>query len=154
LDLGSGFSSFAFRFYARMADHPCLVHTVDDDEAWLNRTRGFLSHEGLAPQGLFPWSQFENGGHSDYTLVLHDLGRMPRRMATVEFAVSRLAPSGTLVLDDMHKPHYAPAAEAACARAGLRVVALRELTLDRFGRFASLALAAEPGTTATRDGGE
>jgi hypothetical protein len=144
LDLGSGFSSFTFRLYARMADHPCLVHTVDDDEAWLDRTRGFLSGEGLVPEGLFPWSQFENAGCSGYAVVLHDLGRMPRRAATVEFAVSCLAANGTLVLDDMHKPHYAAHAEAACTRAGLRVVPLRELTLDRFGRFASLAIPTAP----------
>ena len=154
LDLGSGFSSFAFRLYASTADKPCVVHTVDDDEAWLDRTRDFLSREGLSPEGLFPWSQFENSGYSTYPLVLHDLGRMPRRTATVEFAVSCLAVNGTLVLDDMHKPHYAPAAEAACARAGLRVVPLRELTLDRFGRFACLAVHATPAVTSSRNGGD
>lgn len=151
LDLGSGFSSFAFRLYARMADHPCLVHTVDDDEAWLNKTRAFLSLEGLAPEGLFAWAQFENAGHREYNVVLHDLGRMPRRAATVEFAVSCMAANGALVLDDMHKPHYAPSAEAACERAGLRVVPLPELTLDRFGRFACLAIPAGQGAARSRD---
>jgi len=147
LDLGSGFSSFAFRAYAHTTDRRCLVHTVDDDEAWLERTRDFVSREDLAPDGLFAWAQFEEALLSDYTLVLHDLGRMPRRSTTVEFAVTCLAPNGVLVLDDMHKPHYASQAEAVCARAGLRVFSLRSYTLDRFGRFACLALSATPTVT-------
>ncbi len=144
LDLGSGFSSVVFRAYAGTADPRCLVHTVDDDEAWLERTGAFLAREGLAADGLFAWSRFEGASDSGYAVVLHDLGRMPRRAATVEFAVSRRAPDGVLVLDDMHKAHYAPHAEAVCARANLRVLSLRGYTLDRFGRFACLAVPAAP----------
>jgi hypothetical protein len=46
LDLGSGFSSFVLRRYARDTAGSCIVHSVDDDAQWMDQTRAFLSaHE-------------------------------------------------------------------------------------------------------------
>jgi hypothetical protein len=49
LDLGSGFSSYVLRAYA--AGVPGAVGwSVDDDPAWLEKTRAFLVSEGLSTE--------------------------------------------------------------------------------------------------------
>jgi predicted O-methyltransferase YrrM len=139
LDLGSGFSSLAFRHYAREFDPSLVVHSVDDDAAWLMRTASFLESSGIEATGLAHWREFSATAQRGYELVFHDLGRMPMRMASVDAALALLANRGIALLDDVHKPAYAPHARAACGRHGLQLVELRELTLDRYGRFAWLA---------------
>ena len=55
LDLGSGFSSYTLRTYARDAKVACAVTTVDDEPAWLERSREFLHAQGLDARGLATW---------------------------------------------------------------------------------------------------
>ena len=69
---------------------------------------------------------------------IHDLGDMPLRAESLEFILGLRAETGWVILDDMHKTKYAPVAEKTSAAAGLRLYSLRDLTLDRYGRFACL----------------
>src|SRR5262249_9200345 len=72
LDLGSGFSSFVLRDYAREAGERCTVHSVDEDAGWLEKTRGFLASSGFPDEGTFTWSSFRASDRPRYDLVLHD----------------------------------------------------------------------------------
>ena len=137
LDLGSGFSSVTFRLYARACTTGCVIRSVDDNPQWLNRTRVFLASLGLSTEGLMEWSEFRRK-KSYYELIFHDLGDMPLRAASLEFILGLRADTGWVILDDMHKGNYAPFAETVCAAAGLQLYPLRDLTLDRYGRFACL----------------
>lgn len=139
LDLGSGFSSFVLRLYSRDAPHSCTVHSVDDDSTWLAQTRNFLMARGLHTEGLFPWNTFRQDAASRYQLILHDLGGMDLRLEALPRVLALAAPGGLVVLDDMHKPHYAPHAIECCHSAGFEIRSLRALTLDQFGRHACLA---------------
>src|SRR5262249_34193548 len=56
LDLGSGFSSFVLRSFA--ATCGATVWTVDDDPAWLERTRAFLTAGGLDDSNMWLWPSF------------------------------------------------------------------------------------------------
>ncbi len=137
LDLGSGFTSAAFRFYAKTAAHPCSVHSVDDDAQWLERTREFLAAQDLSTADLMLWPAFcETSGA--YDLILHDLGNMATREQSLGVALARRAASGLLVLDDMHLEPYATRARKSCEMQGLRWFDLRDLTLDNFGRYVTL----------------
>lgn len=140
LDLGSGFSSFTFRSYARSAPHPCTVHSVDEDSHWLERTREFLGRHQLPTDGLFLWSEFRHRTPLNYDLILHDMGRMALRLKSLDTVFSCRAPAGLIVLDDMHRPEYASDALAKCRARSLEVLSLRKLTIDQFGRYACLAL--------------
>ena len=142
LDLGSGFSSAVFRLHAR-ASPGCVVHTVDDDPQWLERSRTFLKESGLSDEGLLLWSELGSLRHQ-YDVILHDMGSMALRAESMGFAFARKAQGGLLVLDDMHKEPYGAFAMKACAEAGLRVVSLRDLTQDAYGRYACLAMDAAP----------
>ncbi len=141
LDLGSGFTSAAFRFYAKTASHQCTVHSVDDDSQWLERTRGFLASKDLSTADLMLWPAFLETSYS-YDLILHDLGNMATREQALETALARRATNGLLVLDDMHCEPYASRAQNTCEMQGCSWFDLRDLTMDSFGRYATLVLAA------------
>lgn len=140
LDLGSGFSSAVLRLYAREAAPGCVVHSVDDDAQWLERSRGFLRSLDLSDEGLLLWSE-RNALASAYDLIFHDMGSMALREESLGFVLTHRAPSGLIVLDDMHKEPYGAVAARTCTDAGLQVISLHELTRDGYGRFASLAMA-------------
>jgi predicted O-methyltransferase YrrM len=137
LDLGSGFSSVTFRHYSRAYATDCVVHSVDDNARWLDRTRRFLESLDLSTEGLIEWPEFRQT-MSHYQLIFHDLGDMSLRAESLEYVMELRAEAGWVILDDMHKSKYAPVAEKVCAAAGLRLVSLQDLTLDRYGRFACL----------------
>jgi predicted O-methyltransferase YrrM len=142
LDLGSGFTSAAFRTYAKTASHQCTVHSVDDDPQWLDRSLEFLAAEKLATDNVMLWPAFIASGGS-YDLVLHDFGsNVATREQSLATAIERRATNGVLVLDDMQLEPYATHARNVCRTLGLHCVDLRELTLDSFGRYATLVTAA------------
>jgi predicted O-methyltransferase YrrM len=136
-DLGSGFSSYVLRLYAKRRDPEVEVFSVDDDAGWLERTRGFLETEGLSTERLMLWEDFSAG---ELDLVLHDLGTMPTRAATLADAISRVRPGGAIVLDDVHMPGYRTRVEQELARLGVRHASAEDETLDMLGRYSWIAL--------------
>ena len=85
LDLGSGFSSYVLRAYA--AGVPgAVAWSVDDDPAWLEKTRAFLVSEGLSTEHLYNWSEFltlaSTNGPGTFDLVVHDLSTVRSRHGT------------------------------------------------------------------------
>jgi predicted O-methyltransferase YrrM len=133
IDLGSGFSSYVLRRWAREAD--CVVFSVDDDPVWLTRTKEFLDGHDLPGGDLCLWPALPN---RTFELVFHDLANGARReeaMATALQASSRL-----VIFDDaQHRGHRA-AMKTACAGAGARLYSLRALTVDWMKRYSMLAI--------------
>jgi predicted O-methyltransferase YrrM len=133
IDLGSGFSSYALRLWAREAD--CVVFSVDDDPAWLTRTKEFLAGHDVPSGDLSLWPTLPN---RTFELVFHDLANGVRReeaMATALHASSRL-----VIFDDaQHRGHRA-AMKLACVEVGARLYSLRALTVDWMKRYSMLAV--------------
>lgn len=139
IDLGSGFSSYVLRTLAAEAGAPIEVHSVDDSPEWLEKTRGYLRDKGVSDAGLFTWADFGAAGRAGgYDLVLHDMGFMDTRFATLDAVVDLARPGGLVLLDDMHKPDYRDKALARLGERGLRPLSLRRLTHDALTRFAYL----------------
>ena len=109
LDLGSGFSSYTLRRFARDAARPCTVHSVDEDAGWLARTRDFLALHGLAGEGTFTWREFQARTAERYDVILHDMGRIALRIEALPSALALASADGLVVLDDMNYPDYARA---------------------------------------------
>ena len=137
LDLGSGFSSYVVRRFAR--ESGAAVTSVDTSPEWLDRTGEFLAEEGLSTARLAVWSDFVNENTDTFDLVLHDMGRKSQRSETFPQVLDLVEPGGHLLLDDMHKPHLQAYYRAALAARNVSSLSLRRLTLDRFGRYAALA---------------
>lgn len=135
-DLGSGFSSFVARRY------PGRVLSVDDDESWLARTRGFLVASDLRTDDLLTWDDFRDraarGALPVPDLVLHDLGAPATRARTLPQVLDRCADHTLVLVDDVHKPAVRVAVLAALEDRRLACTDLSSQTLDDFGRYAWL----------------
>jgi predicted O-methyltransferase YrrM len=140
-DLGSGFSSFVFRQYAARAEQPVEVWSVDDDPAWLEKTRAYLGGHGLPTAHLEPWDQFLQARPPQFDLVLNDINTPPTREKMIAPALDQVRPGGVIVFDDIHKPHYRIAVRQAVYARGFRYYSLQRFTRDRFRRFSGLAIA-------------
>ena len=132
-DLGSGFSSVAFR--AVLANPAFQLWSVDDDAFWLARTGSFLGKRGLRRDGLMVWQDFAAQGPETLDLIFHDLGDMVTRRSVLPLLWQKLAPGGVLVLDDMHKPVYRRAVRAFLADKPCDSFSLQQKTGDQWGRY-------------------
>lgn len=139
-DLGSGFSSYVLRLFARECAPALEVWSVDDDPAWLARTRSFLEAEGLDTDQTLLWQDLTE---VSCDLVLHDLGSMTTREETLPKALSLVRADGIIVLDDVHFPRYRAHVEQTLAAYGARYESVEEDTLDLLGRFSWVAFPAQ-----------
>lgn len=134
LDFGSGFSTVCFGLLKQRA--AVSVVTVDADPAWLEKSRQFLDAHDLQAN---VWSPGDDAYyiHGTYDLILHDIGDLGRRAALAPVLWELLDPDGIIVFDDMHFPSYAGRIyDFLRPRKHTRLPASRELTLDRFDRWA------------------
>jgi predicted O-methyltransferase YrrM len=142
LDLGSGFSSYVLRAYA--AGVPgASVWSVDDDSAWLEKTRAFLVSEGLGTEHLYNWSDFltlasPNGSVGSFDLVVHDMGTVRSRHGTIQFVLGLVRPGGALILDDLDVDAYRRHVRSELDAAGVTPVDVKNRTLDARNRYSWL----------------
>lgn len=135
VDLGSGFTSWALRDWARSRD--VTVHSVDDSPEWLEKTRAYLAETGMDDDNLHVWSDFAKAGFAGtFDLVVHDLGFMHTRFEVLDTAVGLARPGGLVLLDDMHKPDFRDKALAHLEAQGFAAYSLKKLTRDKLTRFA------------------
>ena len=148
LDLGSGLSSWVLRGWAATREG-VAVTTCDDDADWLERSRGFLREKGVSTERVMLWSELEP--EDGYDLIFHDLGRMPARIASLPavLALGSRGPGGDrgdslVVLDDVHKPHYAEVVARELARYEHTYLDCAPLTFDDRERFSAIVLGLRP----------
>ncbi len=136
-DLGSGFSSYVL---ARESQRQGFAHfAVDDHEGWLDKTRAFAERRGLALDGLMTWDAFRGAdGPRNLDFIFHDLGNTTTRILALPVIEECAAEGAWLLVDDMHKPHYAPHA-IGFLKPRWHLSSLVEFTLDDYGRYAYLA---------------
>jgi hypothetical protein len=107
LDLGSGFSSFLFRFHALTAPGKPLVCSVDDSEEWLIKTAGFLSTHQLPATNLMTWDAFSDLDMDSFDFIFYDLGPFDFRKESLNPVLEkRTGVHGIVILDDMHSADY------------------------------------------------
>ncbi len=136
LDLGSGFSSYVVRRFAR--ERGGAVTSVDTSPEWLERTGEFLAEEGLSTARLAVWSDFVNENTDTFDLVLHDMGRKSQRSETFPQYSILSSPEATFFSTICTSLISRRITEQRLLRETL-LTHLRRLTLDRFGRYAALA---------------
>jgi predicted O-methyltransferase YrrM len=140
LDLGSGFSSYDFRSYAKAnAEFPApVIYSVDQSAEWLDKTRRFLQHHDCDCHNLWTWDALVKHDTPAFDLVLLDLGDLGTRRRMLPRVVNMCKPSGMLVIDDMHVPGYRRALTGELERLGHSCFSLRTFTRKRL-RYSYLA---------------
>ena len=137
LDLGSGFSSFVFRYYAKEAG--CEVASVDDDAQWLGKTRQYLAKEQLSIQNLFEWSSVPTI-KGEFDLVLHDLGNRHTRGDVLPNVYKLTTKNGFIILDDFHKLDYVMRVKDFLVSQDNRFYSIYKYTIDKFARYSAVVI--------------
>jgi len=140
LDLGSGFSSFVFRYYREKEDKEVTIYSVDDNAGWLEKTKEFLKSQNLPTDHVMEWDLFSREDHEKFDLILHDLGMMDLRQQTLGKAISFANPKGFVVLDDFNKMDYRNFATAFLIECELDYYILRSFTEDHITRYSALVI--------------
>jgi predicted O-methyltransferase YrrM len=145
-DLGSGFSSYVVRTWAAECSPETVVYSVDDDAAWLEKTRAFLTSHDVQTDNLVLWDDFTA---DSFDMVLHDLGDMVTRVKTLPRAAEIVRPGGTLILDDVHMPTYERLLTEFLDDAGIPHESARAQTGDMIGRYSWVAYPGAPAPLAS-----
>ena len=139
LDVGSGLSSFIFRLYAK--ETPGVrVYSVDDDAAWLEKTKGYLKQHDLNIDNMLTLQQFINSKESGFDCILHDMNFVEVRIQYVDLVLQAAKQNGLIIMDDVHKPDYRFALLKKLKGTIHEKFTLKNVTLDSFGRFAFAVL--------------
>jgi predicted O-methyltransferase YrrM len=137
LDLGSGFSSFVFRLYQKNAGITVNVCSVDDNDAWLEKTKEYLVAQDLDTAGLMNLTMLSaQKDKQKFDLVLLDLNYIEVRKDYIIFASDLITNNGMVVIDDVHKVEFLREVKKIAAREKFKISSIREHTHDSFGRFA------------------
>lgn len=86
LDAGSGFSSFAFRFYAKQTPG-VRVYSIDDDAAWLMKTKHYLKEHSLDTLDMLTLEDFVKLNEGGFDCILHDMNFVEVRIKYVDFVL-------------------------------------------------------------------
>ncbi len=138
LDLGSGFSSFVFRFYKSSEKHHTTIWSVDDSSEWLNKTRGFLDDNGMPIDHLLTWDDFIQKGDGSFDLILYDIGTFEFRHENFEKVARMRTPEGVMLIDDVHQADYGIFINRKIQEIGLTSYDTGCFTRDKFRRFSLL----------------
>jgi len=68
LDMGSGFSSYVLRTYADESTES-KVYSVDDDSAWLEKTRNYLRDSKVNTENLLTLDNFIQSNEKDFDFI-------------------------------------------------------------------------------------
>ncbi len=142
LDLGSGFSSYIFRQYAKDSlPREITVVSVDDSAEWIARTEQFLTEKQLDAGNLISWDEFtRQKSLTGFDIIFHDLGSMETRMIALKWILENkvLTKDSLLILDDVHKKEYQHFIETELATYRHQRHDIKNLTSDGLLRYAML----------------
>lgn len=140
VDLGSGFTSYVLRLYASQCDYPVVVHSVDDDPYWLERSVRFCEfHKGLDLDGFLSDDEWMASDQT-YDVIVHDMASGDKRNEFAGHAADRLNAGGHLLLDDAQNHSHHHAFSDVCRYRGMTLVDIWAQTIEEAGRFAALAV--------------
>lgn len=139
IDLGSGFSSFVFRLYQKHINEQAIIYSIDDDEAWLHKTKDYLKNIELNTDNLITLDSLKamdlNGF---FDLVLLDLNFVEKRKLYISYSLDLTKEDGVTIIDDVHKVEFLREVKKRAKAHDSVLFDLKEKTIDSFGRFAIL----------------
>lgn len=141
LDLGSGFSSFIFRYYQKTINPKCVVWSIDDDVNWLERTRDYLMLKNVSTRNLCEWQSFREKSNNliKANIILLDLAASKQaRIDALPNICNYTNRNTLLIMDDLHKPLFHEAAVSYVKSESLKYLDLKDYTLDQYERYSWL----------------
>ncbi|MBI2258839.1 MAG: methyltransferase domain-containing protein [Flavobacteriia bacterium] len=137
-DLGSGFSSFLFRFYKKEVNNELEIYSIDDSADWLIKTKDYLIENGLNIDNLITLTDFiDLKLKNEFDVVLLDLNFVEVRKNYIGFSFDLLKENGFLIIDDVHKVEFLRDVKAFFSSNSRKLINLKKQTYDNFLRFST-----------------
>lgn len=143
LDLGSGFSSFCFRYWIKNFSQNSEVLSVDDAPEWLDKTREFLLRNQVQEDQLITWYELVGGNYGKFDLVSYDFVTFPVRKNSLSRALDFASKPAMVILDDTHSAEYGQYAKKTLNEHVLEYFCIRQYTANKFNRYAHLAISSQ-----------
>lgn len=103
LDLGSGFSSIAFRWYCKERNIKPKLISVDTSKEWLRKTEKYCEKLNLPVFEFSTWDDIKDK-HIQFDLIFIDLGYSRERPSFYDIIFSNfVAKKSVVIFDDAHK---------------------------------------------------
>lgn len=102
VDMGSGFTSYVLRYYKKHINPDAIVFSIDDDTAWMRKTRNFIKESDLDANNILYFYDFVKTEEKDFDFILYDMGHIPTRIENVAFPKTIAAKGATILYDDIH----------------------------------------------------
>lgn len=140
LDLGSGFSSFVFRYMPSILNqnYRPIVLSVDDSQEWLEKTRRFITSHSISCNNLITWEELIQQDSNLFDFILYDIGEFPFRMEILEQTLKFANANGVMIIDDMHSAEFGHFVQKVLNRNKISFFDLRYYTIDRLNRYSLL----------------
>jgi len=139
LDLGSGFSSYVFRYFRK--EHftdECVILSIDTNTPWIRKSAGFLQDRGYTTYNFKFWNDIKDTTDK-FDLIFVDIDRTYPRISYYASVLENFVSKKSVVLfDDMHKGILAESLNEALSKYNYKSINIQDLTLDEFGRFSKL----------------
>lgn len=134
LDLGSGFSSFCFRYLQKYYASWMVCKSVESSQEWLDKTRDFCIKNNVKENNFELW---ENIKPRKYDLVFVDIDSTANRPSYYKQLDQFIYNKTYVVFDDMHKKSLFSAVNQIFNRS-LEEINIKEQTTDKFSRYARM----------------
>lgn len=132
-DMGSGFTSYVLRFIA--SENDMIVYSVDDKEEWLGKTKEFLEERNLNTDNMYVWNDHPK---MKFDFMIDDIGDIRFRIKHTDQMLNMIKPGGYILADDING-WYSSYFNGACDRMNFKRTNIKQQTMDRFRRFATIA---------------
>lgn len=102
LDLGSGFSSYALRYFKDKFSWNTEIYSIDNYDWWLGKTIDFCTQNEVDTNHFYIWKQIKDM-EIPFELIFVDIEFRERRLKYFDPVYKRfLADKTFMLLDDMH----------------------------------------------------
>jgi len=139
LDLGAGFSSYVLRLASKNSNN-FTVYSVDDDNAWLQKTISYLKENDLQTFNVIGMEDFKKLNGLTLDLILLDLNFVEVRKNYIDTSIEMLNDKGILIFDDTHKIEYLRIVKERCLKNNISLFDFKSSTIDSFKRFALIGV--------------
>ena len=134
LDLGSGFSSYALRYYKNKYDNDMEVWSVDSNNKWLLKSRQFIESFKLSTDHFYVWSDIKDMDEK-FDLIFLDIDVSKRRPPYLEHVVENFVNEDSFILlDDMHKTGLVKKLRSIMDNYTYKSIDIKKKTLDSGGK--------------------
>jgi len=138
LDLGSGMSSYALRYFKKNYHKNSCIWSIDSNDKWLDKSKVFVKKFGLNTDNFRVWSDISNDT-TKFDLIFFDIDRNKRRFNYIPTVLDNfMTKDSFIVVDDMHKGGLVKDISRILSKYEYKQMDIKKYTLDKFKRFSTL----------------